>query len=66
LTLSQRTWTCPVCGITHDRDINASINLYKIGLGQSESRPVEGALVDDRIPPAKQEAPPYRGCLHTL
>ncbi len=32
LTLSVRRWSCPICGTTHDRDENASKNLYKIGL----------------------------------
>lgn len=27
LTLKDRTWTCPSCGITHDRDVNAAIHL---------------------------------------
>ena len=27
LTLDDRTWTCDNCGVTHDRDINAAINL---------------------------------------
>jgi putative transposase len=29
LSLSVRTWTCPDCGATHDRDMNAAINLIK-------------------------------------
>lgn len=32
LSLSQREVTCPVCDITHDRDINASINIKQAGL----------------------------------
>ncbi len=50
LVLHDRTWCCPVCGETHDRDVNASINLYFVGLGRPEVKPVERALVDDRSP----------------
>jgi putative transposase len=50
LTLHDRTWCCPSCGETHDRDVNASINLYLVGLGRPEVKPVERALVDDRSP----------------
>ena len=30
LKLSDRTWTCPHCHVTHDRDVNAAINLKRL------------------------------------
>ncbi|MBN2776556.1 MAG: transposase [Bacteroidales bacterium] len=32
LTLSERTWTCPGCHITNDRDINAALNIKNQGI----------------------------------
>jgi putative transposase len=35
MSLSVRTWTCGGCGTTHDRDVNAAINLKAAGLAVS-------------------------------
>ncbi len=62
LALHDRTWCCPACGENHDRDVNASISLYFVGLGRHEGRLVERALVNDRRPhglpkkPSRDEA----------
>ena len=29
LALSERTWTCASCGASHDRDLNAAMNLAR-------------------------------------
>jgi len=50
LALHERMWTCPMCCEMHDRDINASINLYRVGLEPPKVTPVERAMVDDRSP----------------
>ena len=42
LSLSDREWTCQHCGITHDRDINAALNLK--GLATLTALPVASSL----------------------
>ena len=37
LTLQVRKWQCPICKTVHDRDENASKNLYKIGVAHLTS-----------------------------
>jgi putative transposase len=49
LTLADRTWTC-VCGVCHDRDLNAARNIRTEGLkilaaGHAESLNAHGAVV---------------------
>ena len=35
LTLDDRYWTCPSCSTSHDRDINAAINILRAGVAVS-------------------------------
>jgi len=32
LLKSERSWTCPCCGVNHDRDVNAAINIKRQGI----------------------------------
>jgi len=46
LPLSERSWAC-ACGVEHDRDINAAMNIRAAGLAvlTERSMPMEGVLV---------------------
>jgi putative transposase len=35
LPLAQRSWTCPGCGATHDRDVNAAVNLMHMAVSST-------------------------------
>ncbi len=58
LTLAERTWTCHGCGAVHDRDVNAAINLARLGEHATgvEARPAGSGPVAGRG--ASQKTPP--------
>src|SRR3990172_9179722 len=47
LSLADRTWQCPDCSMTHDRDLNAAINIKNVGastFGLGDVRPTQLAI----------------------
>jgi len=73
LSLSDRVFACPKCGLVLDRDLNASLNILKKGLDEGLGRPglpVEGgplprvvpyrAVITGQVFLMKQEAPSER------
>lgn len=58
--LSVRSWTCPACGITHDRDVNAARNV--LAAGRADSLNACGAQVrPGRVPAQRGEAGTHPG-----
>ena len=67
LPLSVREWTCPKCGVIHDRDDNASQNLKQLGQAMPEVTPVETEALARphgrvKLPSVKQELCRARLC----
>ncbi len=52
LNITQRTYSCPSCGSTLDRDLNAALNLKKyVGMVSPDSKPVEIVNHERGTPP---------------
>ena len=65
LTLKDRVFTCPKCGFTCDRDLNASLNILKrSGTERAfvpvELRPLPVVKSYGQVSTVKQEAPSFR------
>ena len=57
LSLRDRSWTCPSCGTSHDRDLNASVNILRQDIASSGSTfktrlAAQGALATGESPHA--------------
>jgi len=55
ITLEDRNWTCVSCHATHDRDVNAAINIKFMGLEKSRRGTSEGPVESRRLRRAKKQ-----------
>ncbi|VVC06061.1 Putative transposase DNA-binding domain protein [uncultured archaeon] len=66
MPLSERTYTCPVCGLVMDRDLNAAINILQLGIRKYFGKDAVGttdsinSCEDTKVVSAKQEATAFK------
>ncbi|MFE1957145.1 RNA-guided endonuclease InsQ/TnpB family protein [Streptomyces sp. NPDC059479] len=63
LDLSVRSWTCAECGVIHDRDVNAAVNIRDEGMRLYWL--VASALPPGRVPPPVIKASELEDCALT-
>ena len=45
LDLKTREWTCPSCSVKHSRDVNAAINIKRVGASTLAGEVVRATIV---------------------
>lgn len=58
LPLSVREWVCDACGVLHDRDVNAALNLLAAGHAVTACGPGVSHRISDSVQPGLKQEPP--------
>ena len=58
LPLDKRIWTCPECHMAHDRDINAALNLKRIGITELKASGLRVSARGGQVRPSESLTAP--------